>query len=582
MRVLQGIPIAPGYGHGQAVPYRRTELLFAAARNAVADDSRTELRRVEAARRAARRELDALARSLKEHYGLDEGHIFHAQLLMLDDDLFSGLIRDQLAKGRSAEAAVVDAVREIESMFKRQVDPYLRERALDVHDVGARVLAHLIDKCSHPFARLPSAAVIVADELLPSDTVFLDRGRVRALVTAHGSENSHAAILARALGIPAVTGVREILDACTPGDAIAVDGETGRVILHIEGQAQADYLHHARRYGLALNEARRMTGQSIDTLDGVEITLLANVDRVEDIDVAVERHAAGIGLLRTEFLYMAEGDGDPEERQEAIYRHAARCFADRPITIRIIDLAPDKIVSLAGDVPHVGAALSECGIHYALAHPAILRPQLRAILRAAREANIRILLPGVVGLPEIDAFRALLEDVAAELQRETGSASPSVPVGAMIETPAALLMADAIAARADFLSLGTNDLLCHLFGRERRRGKETAYEPSFLRALELTVRAAEAAHKPLSICGEIAGTPAFTALLIGLGIRELSMSPERLPEVRYSISKISADAARALARRALGLHVAGEVQRLLSEHVDPWHALLGGGEATSV
>jgi hypothetical protein len=194
------------------------------------------------------------------------------------------------------------------------------------------------------------------------------------------------------------------------------------------------------------------------------------------------------------------------------------------------------------------------------------------------EGNLGILLPAVTGAPEIDAFRAFLQNIADELHSEADSALPHVLVGAMIETPAALFMLDAIAERVDFLSLGTNDLLCHLFGSDRRGGKETAYEPSFLRALDLTVRAADAKGKPLSICGELAGAPAFTALLIGLGIRQFSMSPERLPEVRYNLSRISAHEATAFAHRVLGMHSASDVKRLLSENVGPWHKLLGDSE----
>lgn len=581
MRVLHGTPVSPGYGQGRALPYRRQEFLFAAARTAGAEDGTVELRRVDAARRAAGRELNALASQLKDGYGLDEGHIFHAQLLILQDDHFTGLIRERVAKGRSAEAAVVEAVRELEEMFQRQVDPYLRERSVDVHDVGARILGHLIDRCSHPFARLPDDAVIVADQLLPSDTVALERGRVRAIVTAQGSANSHAAILARALGVPAVTEVEGILDTCAAGDAIAVDGESGQVILHIEGKSQADYSHRARQYRLAIAEARRITGPCVKTLDGVEVSLFGNVDREDDIDVAVERCAGGIGLLRTELFFLAEGGVASEARQEELYRYAAQRLVGRPVTIRILDLTPDKILALSGDIPQVGASLLDRSVHYALAHPEIVCPQLRAILRAALDGDLRVLLPGVTGLQEIDAFRTLLQQVAEELGKESAAPPRSVPVGAMIETPAALLMVDAIAQRADFLSLGTNDLLCHLFGRERHRGQESAYEPSLLRALDLTARAARAANKPLSVCGEMAGEPTFTPLLVGLGIRQLSMSPERLPEVRYNVSKISAAEATNLARQVLALHSASEVRRLLSEHLDPWHQLLSDEEHAS-
>ncbi len=533
-----------------------------------------ELGRVEAARIAARRELDALARSVKERYGLDEGRIFHAQVLMLEDELFTGLIRDQVSKGRSAEAAVVEAVKQVEEMFRRQVNPYLRERAEDVHDIGIRLLAHLVDRCSHPFARLPSGAVIVADQLLPSDTVCLERGRVRGIVTAAGDENSHTAILCRGLGIPAVAGVEGIVDACAPGDRIAVDGQTGEVILHIEGAAHAQYLRHAEGYRIALAEAREIGGYSASTRDGVEIVLRANVDSEDDIEVAAERGAAGIGLLRTEFLYLAVGGAASEAEQEDFYRRVADRMAPYPVTIRIFDLAPDKVVPLSHDIPVSGAPICDSGIHYALAHPDILRPQLRAIVRAAAERDIRILLPGVTGVAEIAAFREFLRQIAEVVQRETGRVTPDIPIGMMIETPPAVLMADAIAEHAGFLSLGTNDLLCHLFGRERGHGKETAYEPSFLRALDITVRAAAAKCTPLGVCGEVACVPAFTELIIGLGIHELSMSPERLPEVRYNVSRISASDAQALAGRVLAAESAGDVERLLSEHGDPWHELL--------
>jgi phosphotransferase system enzyme I (PtsI) len=574
MRVFRGTPVSPGYGQGRALPYRREEFLFSAACTAVAEDSAVELRRVDAARTAAGRELKALANQLKDGYGLDEGHIFHAQRLMLEDQHFTGLVRERIAKGRSAEAAVVEAVRELEEVFQRQVDPYLRERAVDVHDVGARILAHLIDRCTHPFARLPDDAVIVADQLFPSDTVALERGRVRAIVTAQGSPNSHAAILARALGIPAVTAVDGILDACAAGDAVAVDGETGEVILRIEGQRQADYIKHARHYREALEEARRITGHWVTTVDGVEVSLLANVDREEDIAVAVERNAAGIGLLRTEFLYLAEGGEASERRQEEIYRAAAQQLGGRPVTIRILDVTPDKALALSGDTPQVGASLTDRSIHYALAHPEILRPQLRAILRAAAVAPLRILLPGVLGPREVQNFRGFLRQVANEHPSGRSPTPEPIPIGAMIETPAALLMVDAIAQTADFFSVGTNDLLCHLFGRERRTGRESAFEPSLLRALELTVRAASAANKPLTVCGEMAGDPTFTALLIGLGVRQLSMSPERLPEVRYNVSNISVDHAAALAKEALTLQSAAEVEKFLVEQGDPWHQLL--------
>jgi phosphoenolpyruvate-protein phosphotransferase len=574
MRVLTGTPVSPGYGEGVVFLYRRREHLFsAAARAAPRGDPAAEIERMESARAAARLELEALARSLTESYDLNHGDIFHAHFLILDDDLLIGLIRDRTIKGRSAEAAVAEAIAEVEAMFRGQSDPYLRERAADVRDVGARILRHLVDRQHHPFADLRDSAVIVADELYPSDTVFLTRSQVRAIVTERGSENSHAAILSRAFGIPAVTGVVGVLNLCAPGDPISVDGETGRVVLHVEGREQADYARRARGYRVAVEEIRELPSRAV-TRDGVEILLQANVDREEDIDLAVARGAAGIGLLRTEMLYLGTGGRATERYLEEVFRRAARRMGDRPVNVRILDLAADKVLPLAADAPLAGAAIADCGVHYALTHPELLRPLLRAILSAADDGNLRILLPGVTGVAEIEAFRGFMEGVEDEIQDERGGVPRQVPVGAMIETLPALLMFKDIAESTDFLSLGTNDLLRHLFGRERGRVRETMYEPSLLRAIDAGVRIAEESGREMSICGEIAGEPVFTALLVGLGLRRLSMSPERLPEVRYNVSCMRADDAAGLARRTLALKTAGEVERCLREQVDPWHQLL--------
>lgn len=574
MRVLTGTAVSPGYGEGIVFPYRRREHLFSAAASTTPQGApAVEFQRVESARTAARLELEALTRTLKEHYDLNEGNIFHAHVLILEDDRLIGLIRDQTGKGRSAEAAVAEAIAEIEAMFRSQSNPYLRERSVDVRDVGARMLRHLVDRHHHPFGELGNSAVIVADELHPSDTVFLTRSQVRAIVTERGSENSHAAILARAFGIPAVTGVVGILDLCRPGDPISVDGEAGRIVLRVEGCEQSDYARRAQSYRSAIEEVRELSSRAV-MLDGVEILLQANVDREEDIEVAIARGAAGIGLLRTEILCLVEGGQATESRQEEVFRHIARRMGDRPVNVRIFDLAPDKVLPMSGDVPLPGAALAYGGVHYALAHPDLLRPQLRAILRAADHGNLRVLLPGVTGVAEIEAFRRLMERVADELRSERGRAPRLVPVGAMIETLPALFMLSDIMEISEFLSLGTNDLLRQLFGRERRQVKETMYEPSLLRAIDTAVRASEEKGCEMSICGEVAGEPVFTALLVGLGLRRLSMSPERLPEVRYNVSRIRTSDAAALARRTLALKSADQVERCLREHVDPWHQLV--------
>ena len=573
MRVLLGTPASPGYGEGVVFRYRRREYLYSAARSRPGSDRKTELRRMEAARQGARLELKALVRNLQDLYSLEEGQIFQAHFLILDDDHLTGLIRERIDKGRSAEAAVAEAVEEIEEIFSQQANPYLRERSSDIHDVGSRILNHLVDRRHHPFAELPDCSIIVADELLPSDTVFLVRGKVQAIVTERGSQTSHAAILSRAFGIPAVTGVTGIMNACRTGEAMAVNGETGRVVLGLEGRERADYGRRARGYRVAVEEIHKRPDRAV-TLDGVEVSLLANVDREDDIDAALDGGAAGIGLLRTEILYLAEGGHASEGRQEEVFRYAARRMAGHPVNVRIVDAGPDKPLSLSGDTPLAGAAIPDCGLHYALAHPEILRPQLRAILRAADDGNIRILLPGITGVDEIEAFHRLLQAVADELRSERGRSLSPLPVGAMIETPSAVFMLEDIANSVDFLSVGTNDLLRHFFGRERGRVKETGCEPSLLRAVDMIVRAAAKTDREIAVCGEVAGDPAYTSILLGMGVRRFSMSPPRLPEVRYNISLVRESDAKLMASRALLLRSSLEIEKLALGNVDPWHRLL--------
>jgi phosphoenolpyruvate-protein phosphotransferase len=577
MRTFNGLPVSPGFGCGPAFVYRGTEGLFAAAEATRAEPPEVELRRFEEGLVSTRRELQSLRRRLEEEYGAAEARILGAQFLMLDDPVLVEAVRQRVRGGAtSAEAAVAAVVRGIEHQFAATEDPYLRERAVDVHDVGARILRHLADRAHHPLAHLPARVVIVADRLVPSDTIFLDRANVGAMVTERGSENSHAAILARALGIPAVTQVRGIVAECGNGEVIAVDGVTGLVIVRPEGEPIADYDRRERRYRATIDRLRGREERSV-TRDGVAVRCMANVNRLEDVDTVKRCGAEGIGLFRTEFLFLSERGMASEAEQADVYGRLAAACGDLPVTIRTLDLAPDKLVPLADDLPLAHASIGERGVHYSLSHPEIFRPQLRAILRAAAHGNVRILLPMVTGVAEIREVRRLLDELRAELAAEGVAVERPVPVGAMIETPPAVLLARDIAAAADFMSVGSNDLLHYLFAADRQfqsGAVASEFEPSLLRAIDVTVRAGGEAGKEVGLCGEMAGTPAMTSLLIGLGLRAFSMSPQRLAEVRYNVREIDAGKARQLAEEVLRLSTAEEVRRAVLAHADPWQRML--------
>lgn len=579
MEEYTGTPVSPGYGHGPCFLYKGSEGLFEQAAGTPFEGTEIETGRFADALVAARREIEAFQRSLGQDYGTTGTHVLHAQLLMLEDPALLDGVRMRIReRSLSAEAAVAATVRELERKFQGIGDSYIRERALDVHDVGCRILRCLADRTHHPLSRVPAGAIIVAERLLPTDTLFLDRARVAGIVTERGGENSHAAILARSLGIPAVTQVGGILAHCKPGVPVMVDGLRGRVLVDVEAMPD-DLAERAMLYQVSIARIRDDSALRSVTRDGVEVRLLANIGRLEDVDTLEADGAAGIGLLRTEFLYMTHGADISEDRQYVFYRRLAERLGERPLTVRTLDLAPDKILPLDNELPFGSAAVTERGVHYSLRHQELFLPQLRAILRAARHGQVRLLLPFVTGVSEIRAVRALLCDLSREFERAGEGPPPVLPVGAMIETTPAVLMAAEIAKEADFLSIGSNDLLRHLFSarwQDDRPDGESAFEPSLLRAIDLVVRASERTGKTVALCGEMAGGPPFTALLIGLGLRELSMSPKRIAEVRYNVRATEASRARALANEALSLATAGEVRALLARHLDPWDALLGG------
>jgi phosphotransferase system enzyme I (PtsI) len=582
MRTFHGLAVSPGFGRGPALLYRGTEGLFAAAEAARPETPGLELQRFEEGLASTRRELQSLKRRLEEDYGGAEARILGAQFLMLDDPMLVEAVRQRIRGGSAAaDAAVATVVREVEQRLAAAEDPYLRERAADVHDVGARILRHLADRAHHPLAHLAARVVIVADRLLPSDTIFLDRANVGAMVTERGSENSHAAILARALGIPAVTQVRGIMAGCAPGDTIAVDGVSGCVIVRPEGEPSADYDRRERRYLTTIDrlrdeEATSAAARSV-TLDGVALRCMANINRSEDLREIDRFGADGIGLFRTEFLFLSERGVASETEQAEVYARVAAACGSHPATIRTLDLAPDKLLPLADDLPLFRASIGERGVHYSLRHPEIFRPQLRAVLRAAGGGNLRILLPMVTGIDEIRAVRQILDELRRELAAEGVAIGSTVPVGAMIETPPAVLLARDITAEADFISVGSNDLLQYLFAADRQFEDAAAsvFEPSLLRAIAIVVRASRDAGKEVGLCGEMAGMPQMTALLVGLGLRVFSMSPQRLAEVRYNVREIDSEKAKQLAEEVLCLPSAEQVRRVVLAHADPWHEMLG-------
>ena len=518
------------------------------------DEVMAEIARLEEALAASQGALKAVRRQISRATGspVSLAEFIDSHLLILEDAALvepaRDLIRDQLF---SAEWALRQHRDDLARVFDEMDDPYLRSRRDDIDQVIHHILGFLTagDQASQEPESEISGCVIVAHDISPADTLLLRHRGAVALVTEHGGPLSHTAILARSLNIPAVMGVRHATRYLRPGETLVVDGEAGTVL------AGADYhiLNHYRQRLIALharrNRLRRLVHEPCQTRDGQPVELLANLELPDDAQLARANGAAGVGLYRTEFLYMNRKGQPDEEEHLAAYRQAIRGLGGIPITIRTLDLGADKQVdgALGANCPPAcNPALGLRAIRLCLKDPELFRPQLRAILRASAEGPVRLMIPMLTNLGEVEATLSLLTQARRDLTQEGLPFDPAMPIGGMIEIPAAALCADAFARRLDFLSIGTNDLIQYTLATDRIDDTVNylydPLHPAVLRLLRMIIAAGHRQCKPVAMCGEMAGDRRFTRLLLGLGLRHFSMQPGSLLEIKELI--LEADATR--------------------------------------
>jgi phosphotransferase system enzyme I (PtsI) len=564
MRRLTGAAIVPGLGVGRAVLLVRRGR---ALRTAVAPEQvPAEVARIERARARSREQLTAIKDRLAAGPGAELAALFDAQILMLDDPLLIpravALVREERT---NADWAVQRAFDEVAGLFADVDDAYLRERGGDVSDVVGRLRLNLREQGGGLHALLAQAAgpcVLVADDPPPSVTAQLDWSQVAGLAIDAGSRTSHTAILARSLGIPTVVGLEVGTKIVAPGDLVALDGTAGELLVLPPEETIVQLQAKEARRPHAEGTLDAIAGQ-VTTRDGVVVRLEANLDRHEDAPAARRAGARGVGLYRSESLLLGRalpGLAGPEsERAQAeAYQKLVAAFAPGPVTIRTFDLdeaQADALGSSKAATPDIERhrPLGVRGIRLGLARPAMLDTQFRAILRAANSGTVRVLLPFVTTAAEVDAARALLERARDGLSQE-GIATPRIPLGAMIEVPAAALTADILAGHADFLAVGTNDLAQYLLAADRTDARVTGLgqplHPALLRMLKTLPRLAARHGLPLSVCGELASDPVLLALLLGFGVRDFSMTPAALPAAARIVEHASRAELVVAARRA--------------------------------
>lgn len=524
-----------------------------------------ELHRLTEALGATRRDLTEIQRRVTQAMGAQEAGIFDAHLLVLEDPMLLQQIHGRIRNHHdNAEHAVFDTISQYAAALAGVDDDYLRERAADVRDIGHRIVSHLLGVAGdHDLRQLQEPAILFAHDLSPGTTALLDRTQVLALVTETGGSTSHTAILARKLGLPATVGVSNITRQVRTGDYVLVDGFGGRVIVNPTDQSLFEYGQLKQRRSQLQEKLRLLRDQPAVTLDGERLVLAANIDQPEDVEPVRAAGAEGVGLFRSEFLFLNRADPPGEEEQYQAYRAAVEGLAPFPVVIRTLDLGGDKLPAPLTRTGEPNPFLGWRAIRICLTRPDLFKPQLRALLRAAVHGNLKILLPMISSVEEVREALAILDACAAELEREGVPHRRQVEVGVMIEIPAAALIAPKLARLVDFFSIGSNDLTGYTLAVDRLNERVASLfapsHPAVLQLIRMTVEAARAHGRWVGVCGEAAGDPVLVPLLVGLGVTELSASPSVLPAVKFLLRRLRREEAAGLATRALECETAGEV-----------------------
>ena len=568
VHILRGIPASPGIGIGKAFLYR-AESPPVVRRRVAPHLADSETDRFLNGLQMAADEVRRTRHLVEIEHGDDLAQIFDAQLAMLEDEQVKDrtveiICREHLA----AEPAFVQNMRSLQAAFEDSDNEYLRARAADVRDIEHQVLMRLLGGGLHGLHSLRSNTIVVARDLLPSESVRLGRKLVKGLVLDQGGATYHAVIIARSLGLPSVVGTEVASRSIRSGDPLVVDGDEGSVHVLPGAERLRYYQSELRRQHRRERDLRTRRDLPATTRDGTEIALMANVDLQQEVEVALENGAAGVGMFRTEFLYMDHRPPTEEEQLE-IYRGAVEAMAPRPVVIRTFDLGGDKLSSSLGPVSERNPFLGWRGIRLCLDNPEFFKVQLRALLRAAAGADLRILIPMVTTLNELRQTKNLIREAARELRERRLEHSADCKVGIMVEVPSTAITIDRFVPEVDFLSLGTNDLVQYTLAVDRTTPKVADlydhYDPAVLRLIKDVADSGRLNGVTTSICGEMAGDPLAAVLLLGLGVETLSVSPGLIPELKEAVRSIAIARAREIAAHCLTLESGAAVRTCLEE-----------------
>lgn len=568
---LQGIAASDGIAIAKVYTLTEPDLTVT---KVTVEDSEKEVSRLDDALAASIKDVELIKETALKNLGEEEAQVFDAHLMVLSDPELIGQVKDSITSNKvNAESALKEVTDMFISIFAGMEDnPYMQERAADIRDVSKRILAHLLGVKVPSPATIKDEVIIVAADLTPSDTAQLNRQYVKAFVTDIGGRTSHSAIMARSLEIPAIVGTKEVTSIAKDGDIIIVDGLSGDVFLNPSEEVIAEYRAKAEAFAAQQAEWEKLKDSKTYTKDGHQVELAANIGTPKDLEGVVHNGAEGVGLYRTEFLYMDSHEMPTEEDQFEAYKAVLEGMNGKPVVVRTMDIGGDKELPYL-PLPHeMNPFLGYRAIRISLHEPAMFRTQLRALLRASVYGKLRIMFPMIATLNDFRGAKALLEEEKAKLIAEGVAVSDDIQVGIMIEIPAAAVLAHQFAKEVDFFSIGTNDLIQYTMAADRMNERVSylyqPYNPSILTLIKHVIDSAHKEGKWAGMCGEMAGDQTAVPLLVGLGLDEFSMSASSILKTRSLISKLTLSDMQALAAKAINeCATVEEVEALVAEAV---------------
>ncbi|MEX2309441.1 MAG: phosphoenolpyruvate--protein phosphotransferase [Pirellulales bacterium] len=570
MERLQGIAVSPGVAIGEVL-VMDTEGFRIPRRFLPRDAVEDELERLNRAIADASAEIERHRDKVDKQLGKEYASIFSAHIAMLNDRGLRSRLEEMIRQRHySPEYSVSRALRAYAKVIQ-SLDGVMPERATDIFDIEKRLLRHLFGKRREELAHIHSEVLVLAHNLTPSETSNLNPKFVKGFVTEIGGSGSHTAIVAEALGIPAVVGTGPFLADVSGGETAIIDGYQGLVILHPDEETLARYRHEVVQYRSHAAKLEKLRDLPAETADKVLIQLLGNIEFPYEVEQCQKRGANGIGLYRTEFLFLSRDEEPTEEEQTAAYSAVAEAMRGKPVVMRTIDLGADKLPSVPFPEDEANPFLGLRSIRLALRNPDLFRKQLRAILRASVTGNISLMFPLVSTMMELKHAKMVLREAMEDLDEEGALFDRGIKVGMMVEVPSAVMMLDRFAEEVDFFSIGTNDLIQYALAVDRSNkdvaSLYTASDPSILRLIDMSVRTSRASDVPISMCGQMCGNPMYTMLLLGLGLRSLSVTPAAIPEIKQVCRRVEIECCERVAKRALELESARDVRAYLKEEL---------------